>query len=432
MKVLLTGSLWLFFLSVGIAQTTDPIRLTKVDPTAIKVNEETTITVEATVTAAEALIPNSITLLRYNASNELVANLGPMFDDGTNGDRVAGDRIYTRQITLKETLVGSLLLKASVAYRGQMRRLVSAAQEIRVTSSTTNLSLTIQEPFDKAMVNEDTVTVMGRFEGPLGVGISVNGVGAATSGNQFAAVLNLSPGENKITVAASVINGASVEKTITVTRSAVASTLQIVATEQEGLAPLRVGYLAQSTGVPISKIEVDFDGDGSFDVSSTDLTKPLYHNFQQAGLYQSIVQVTDVQQQKQQKKLAIVVQSKEEIEQTIRSLWGEFLQAFSLLGEAPLQSRKESFATEATAPFDPVISYLSGEARTVYGSVLRRLPRNDVLDIVSFLSTQNLVPIRITTNIAEFGVNRIREGKKIAFIITYIKGEDGIWRLKAY
>ncbi len=434
MKLLRFFTLILFMsgASLVVAQTIDPVRITKADPATVKVNEETTVTIEATVTASETLIPNSINLLRYNQSNEIVANLGAMFDDGTNGDQVAGDRIYTRQISLKEVQAGSLLLKASVAYRGQMRRLLSASQEIKVTSaSTANLSLTVLEPFDKAMVNEDTITIIGRFEGPLGIGISVNGVGAATSGNQFAAVLNLSPGENKIIVAASVINGASVEKSLTVTRSTVASTLQIVATEQEGLAPLRVGYLAQSTDVPISKMEIDVDGDGSFDVSTTDLTKPLYHNYQQAGLHQSIVQVTDVQQQKQQKKIVIVVQSKEEIDQTLRSLWDEFLQSLATFSEPPKQSNIAAFTREASEPVFPVVlSYLSGEAREVYNTVLTRVPITDIPQII--LALRNPITLRISKNIAEYGVNRFRNGKKIAFIITYVKGEDGFWRIKAF
>ena len=449
MKLIRIFTLILFFNGgdAVFAQTIDPVRITKADPATVKVNEETTVTIEATVMASETLIPNSINLLRYNQSNELVANLGAMFDDGTNGDQIAGDRIYTRRISLKEALAGSLLLKASAAYRGQMRRLLSTAQEIKVTSaSTTNLSITILEPFDQAAVDEDTITVRGQFEGPLGTGVSVNGIGAGTSGKQFATTLTLTAGANQITVAATLVDGTTVKKNITVTRSAVNSNLLVAATETEGLAPLRVGYLARMVQGQISKIEVDFDGNGTFDTVSSDASKPIYHVFEQAGLYQSIVQITDAEQRKQQKKLAIVVQSKEELDQTLRSMWDEFLQVLNELQNEPVSEPTnkppslksevakvtiESATVEGDVPTLPILlSYLSGEARDIYKTILPLVPKSDIPQII--LALRNPITLRLSPNIVEYGVNRTRNGKKVAFIITYIKGTDGIWRLKAF
>ena len=435
MKLLRIFALILFFSegSEVFAQTLDPVRITKANPATVKVNEETTVTIEATVTASETLIPNSINLLRYNQSNELVANLGAMFDDGTNGDQVAGDRIYTRQVTLKEAQTGTLLLKVSAAYRGQMRRLLSTAQEIKVIStSIKNLSITILEPFDNAIIDDETVTVIGRFEGPLGMGISVNGKGAAITGNQFAQVLKLNSGSNKINVAATVINGASIEKMISVTRSAVVSDFQVVVTEEEGLAPLKVGYLTQNPRTSINKMEVDFDGDGTFDTATATPSKPLYHVFTQAGVYQSIVRVTDAQQQVVQKKIVILVQSQEEIDQTIRSILANFVQALAGLNETDQQSKAELVTTGTTALTDPKLliigEYFSGEARDRYTQVLSRL-RKDLPSILP--NIKDLVTLRVSYNIVEYGLNRTRDGKKIAFILTWLRGEDGTWRLKA-
>lgn len=116
-----------------------PIAITKLDPKTISAGEQRTLTIEATLAPSEMLLTNSVTLLRYNDQDALVSNLGQMFDDGTHGDRVAGDKIFTTQIVVQETTPQTIFFKASAAFKGQLKRLVSLPETLTVTQSTTPL-----------------------------------------------------------------------------------------------------------------------------------------------------------------------------------------------------------------------------------------------------------------------------------------------------
>jgi hypothetical protein len=109
----------------------------KVDPNILKVGVRATVTVTAKIGADPALIPESINLFRYDERGQLVAALGKMYDDGTNGDVAVGDHIYTTQLTLNEPQPSTALLRASAAYRGLLRRVVSNDAPLYFQSSTT-------------------------------------------------------------------------------------------------------------------------------------------------------------------------------------------------------------------------------------------------------------------------------------------------------
>jgi hypothetical protein len=57
-----------------------------------------------------------------------------MQDDGTQGDFLAGDHIYTRQVSLTPTAAPPrLYFRVSAALRGQLRRIQSAVVTLEVT-----------------------------------------------------------------------------------------------------------------------------------------------------------------------------------------------------------------------------------------------------------------------------------------------------------
>lgn len=116
-----------------------PIAITKLEPKTIGSGEQKTLIIEATLAPSDALLTNSVTLLRYNDKDELVSNLGQMFDDGTHGDRIAGDNIFTTQIVLQEAVPQTIFFKASAAYKGQLKRLISPPETLTVTPSTQSL-----------------------------------------------------------------------------------------------------------------------------------------------------------------------------------------------------------------------------------------------------------------------------------------------------
>jgi hypothetical protein len=97
----------------------------KADPDGIFINEPTTVTVTAQVGVDPALIPTSVYLIKYNETFRPVANLGRLYDDGTHGDSLPGDNIFTTQIVVNEPSPTTINFKVTVAYRGTLRRVQS-------------------------------------------------------------------------------------------------------------------------------------------------------------------------------------------------------------------------------------------------------------------------------------------------------------------
>ena len=99
---------------------------------SIIVNQPITVTISAYVEPDPALIPTSVNLIRYDSNGNVVANLGRLYDDGTHGDAVAGDNIFTSQISFNEPAQTTIFLRASVAYRGLLKRIFSQTLSIPV------------------------------------------------------------------------------------------------------------------------------------------------------------------------------------------------------------------------------------------------------------------------------------------------------------
>ncbi|HUO04949.1 MAG TPA: choice-of-anchor X domain-containing protein [Candidatus Binataceae bacterium] len=86
--------------------------------------EDTAITVTSVVPPDPNLIPGSVTLIQVDSNgNEITSlgqstNLGQMYDDGTHGDAVAADGIYTAQATIHPKAAGKIYLAVTASYSG--------------------------------------------------------------------------------------------------------------------------------------------------------------------------------------------------------------------------------------------------------------------------------------------------------------------------
>lgn len=71
------------------------------------------------------VITASVSLQRLNSGGQVVAVLGSLRDEGTNGDKTAGDSIYSTTVNFTEPTAGSVRLAVSAAFRGVMKRVTS-------------------------------------------------------------------------------------------------------------------------------------------------------------------------------------------------------------------------------------------------------------------------------------------------------------------
>ena len=100
-------------------------------PSIITLNEpsEVTITIEITDTR---LIPTSVNLQRLDETGKAIAILGNLNDSGTNGDTLAGDKIFSTTYTFAEATTTPVYLRVSWALKGVLRRVASNTLTVEV------------------------------------------------------------------------------------------------------------------------------------------------------------------------------------------------------------------------------------------------------------------------------------------------------------
>lgn len=136
---------WFLLLSVVLLSLaiTNPVQAEqkiywiKADPVSAVIN--TTITVKVIVSCAldANLLPTSVNLIQVDENGIQLAIRGKLYDDGTHGDEAGGDNIFTSNITISETQPRYLYYKASVAYKGTLKRLLSDTLIIPVKTTIT-------------------------------------------------------------------------------------------------------------------------------------------------------------------------------------------------------------------------------------------------------------------------------------------------------
>src|SRR5690349_1031527 len=96
----LGGALVLFLVPPAFAAPT--INSAAVSPASIPVNVSTAVTFTAPL-MDPSFNTTGVNLQRLDANGNTFANVGTMYDDGTHGDAIAGDQIFSLQLSLAES-----------------------------------------------------------------------------------------------------------------------------------------------------------------------------------------------------------------------------------------------------------------------------------------------------------------------------------------
>jgi hypothetical protein len=264
---------------------------------------------------------------------------------------------------------------------------------------------TIQSPANGAIIADDSVVVTGTWFGPVGSGISVNGVVAGTSGNQFFATVPLTTGSNTLTVTLSAPEGALATTSVQVTSSGPTPT-QVTASTLRGVAPLTVSFNVSSDQA-ITMVLGEFRPGFAFIVNPF-AGAALTHIYDQPGVYNAFFNVVRADGTTQTKQLQVVVESAAQVDQQLRQAWSGL--------SAALAGGNKAAA----------MRYLNAEAQEKYGPIFDALLPNMAQIMASFSPLQ---PVTIADQVASYAVNRMINGVNRVFFVYFIQDGDGVWRL---
>lgn len=104
-----------------------------IDPAALTLGIPARVTVSAMITSSNpSLVPRKVRLLEVNEQGKKIRLLGTLNDKRRNGDRLAGDMIFSGEFNAGQFSTGVTRLRVSVAFRGISRHLKSEISTLEV------------------------------------------------------------------------------------------------------------------------------------------------------------------------------------------------------------------------------------------------------------------------------------------------------------
>ncbi len=327
-----------------------------------------------------------------------------------NGAEVLGpDRLNQR--------VGGV--EATVEVRGgenQIRVQLASQPGARITVSIeaaiSCLQVRIQEPASGAQIADRVVLVRGEVEPAEGeIGATVNGLVAPVVQGQFAILVPLVPGENRIQARVADQNGNRADDIIVVRADLPPGEppLDLDVFPQEGLAPLTVNLRAVLRGPsPQANLAVDFDGDGLAEQSGPGVDGAAF-SYSQEGVY--VIRVVQTNPDGSQATGRLVV---------------------NVIPRPDLEDKWHQMRTIlAAGDIERALSFFLAGSREQYRKQFTALANAGALPEVAN-ELGNLLCNRFLPGAAECDLRVVRSGKEYSFPALFERDGDGIWRIRSF
>ncbi|MBX9601009.1 MAG: hypothetical protein K2X35_08395 [Bryobacteraceae bacterium] len=108
-----TAIVLLILIAPVFSQGTNPTILITPGTVAVQYPEDVLVTSRLPL---ENLDPAAVIIERLDASNAVIAEVGRMYDDGTNGDVTAGDGVFSRTLRMTARSTGRVVLRIRARY----------------------------------------------------------------------------------------------------------------------------------------------------------------------------------------------------------------------------------------------------------------------------------------------------------------------------
>lgn len=285
----------------------------------------------------------------------------------------------------------------------------TAEQVITVTQSFT---LSIVSPAPDAVVDSGAVLVTGTLEGPPNSGVTVNGIVAtvdrSTNPHKFYAAVTLQPGAGTITAVVTAPDGTTLSRSVNITAAAT-SAVHIAVNPASGIAPLKVRFAASETGGAIvRRLEIDFDGNGTIDYAQDRPPTGAEYTYPIPGMYLAKVRAIDSLGQPHTSIHPILVESFSDRDAVLRKIYTGMLDRLR------------------NGDIEGALAATTGGVREKYRAVFTALG-SDLPTIVDQIGTLNAG--QLSDEMAEYVVTREIGGQSRAFLIYFLRSEDGVWRI---
>lgn len=273
-------------------------------------------------------------------------------------------------------------------------------------------SIVISSPADGANISGNRVFVRGSISNPAGVetGVTVNGLPASLSNNQFAVNdVPLNTGQNTITVVATDINGTKATKSITVHANIPENFIELSAYPESGVAPLEVALRINGT-FSITDPVITATGPGTVEQIPSDNPDEYRYRLNSEGIYSFTLQAIGPGGNAYTDTRSITVLPLQKMDTLLKRKWSELKTA---LNSSDIDAASLSFVSES---------------RNIYKNLYNDL-RPILQDVVNELNMAPIHMIAIGGAKATYEIIVTRDGIAYSFQLEFLKDTDGIWRI---
>lgn len=284
-------------------------------------------------------------------------------------------------------------------------------------AGTYDLGVTITDPTPFSSIPSDKVTVQGTWVGYTNdVGIALNGVPAAISGNWFVADnVPLVAGSNTLKATITTFEGIRNTDEISVTATGEPPLLSLWANPASGVPPFIVSFRpdVQGGSAP-TEYRYDFDGDGVIDMTSP-TSDVVTFTYTAPGVFPATVTALDAAGQSTTAGHTIFVLDSVAVETLLVGRWENL--SVSLRSQ-DIPGSLVNLLPTSQEKYQAVFTPLATQLPAIFAS----LPSPEFVGLKG-----NVAQYRVTREQTWDGVL-----ETIAYYVWFTRDEDGVWRIEKF
>lgn len=315
-------------------------------------------------------------------------------------------------IVVTANIVG-LSINTTYHYRIVATNTGGTAYGSDVMFTTPPITINITSPASGSDILRPDVMVKGALTMTAGneTGVTVNGMVAMTYNNQFVANhVPLTDGANTITVTATDTAGNTATTAIVVTAVTAGNYIRLNANPEAGIAPLDTTIRIDGS-FSVTNPLINATGPATVESLVSSNPEEYVYRMTVEGIYFFTASATGPDSMQYQDTAGIVVYNQSQLDTVLRSIWSAM-------------TSKLSIGDKTGA-----LLYMSSVTRPNYEQILNAISSQ----LPSMMATQQeLNFIYATNNMAKYELVTLEEATLYSYEVTFIKDENGIWKILQY